>query len=35
MSDDGYGVLDEARIFRALTDHDVAFVLVGGSAGHR
>lgn len=31
-SDDGYGELDEARIFRALDDHGVEFVLVGGSA---
>ena len=30
--DDEYGDLDEARIFRALDDHDVAFVVVGGSA---
>ena len=30
--DDDYGLLDEARIFRALDDHDVAFVVVGGSA---
>lgn len=28
-----YSSLDEERIFRALADHDVAFVLVGGSAG--
>ncbi len=30
--DDDYGDLDEARIFRALDDHGVAFVVVGGSA---
>ena len=29
---DGYGDLDEVRIFRALADHEVAFVVVGGSA---
>jgi hypothetical protein len=29
---DEYGELDEARIFRALDDHAVAFVVVGGSA---
>lgn len=32
QADDDYGDLDEARIFRALDDHDVAFVVVGGSA---
>jgi hypothetical protein len=30
--DDGYGELDEVKIFGALDDHDVAFVVVGGSA---
>lgn len=30
MSDDEYGVLDEGSIFRALTDHGVDFVVVGG-----
>ncbi len=29
---DDYGDLDEARIFQALDDHDVLFVVVGGSA---
>ncbi len=34
MTDEGdeYGDLDEGRIFRALEDHGVAFVVVGGSA---
>ncbi len=34
MTDEGdeYGDLDEASIFRALDEHDVAFVVVGGSA---
>jgi hypothetical protein len=32
MSDDEYGVLDEGSIFRALTDHGVDFVVVGGGA---
>ena len=31
-ADNGYRRLDEARIFRALDAHDVAFVVVGGSA---
>jgi hypothetical protein len=29
---DEYGDLDETRIFRALDDHDVEYVVVGGSA---
>ncbi|MGI9017028.1 MAG: hypothetical protein ACR2HR_07990 [Euzebya sp.] len=29
---DGYGNLDELAIFQALADHDVEYVLVGGSA---
>ena len=32
MTDDEYGELDEASIFRALADHDVEFVVVGGGA---
>ena len=32
MTDAEYGELDEASIFRALTDHDVEFVVVGGGA---
>ena len=32
MSADEFGELDETRIFEALNDHDVEFVLVGGSA---
>lgn len=33
MTGGEHGPLDEERIFRALADHGVAFVLVGGSAG--
>lgn len=29
---DAYGTLDETRIFRALDDHEVEYVVVGGSA---
>ena len=32
MTNDEYGVLDEGLIFRALADHDVEFVVVGGGA---
>ena len=34
MSDpiDEYGDLDETRIFKALDDHEVEYVVVGGSA---
>lgn len=32
MTDDEFGELDEPSIFRALADHDVEFVVVGGGA---
>ena len=32
MTADGFGELDETRIFEALNDHAVEFVLVGGGA---
>jgi hypothetical protein len=32
VTDDDYGEIDEGLIFRALADHDVDFVVVGGGA---